>query len=42
MTSYAAGLPFYKNALMATLVFLPGILLTYNYMMRKKAELIVA
>lgn len=42
MTSYAAGLPFYKNALMATLVFLPGILLTYNYMMRKKAELRVA
>ena len=42
MTSYAAGLPFYKNALVATLVFLPGILLVYNYMTRNKAVLTVA
>jgi len=39
---YAAGLPFYKNALMATLVFLPGILLLYNYITRKRAALTIA
>ena len=42
MTCYTAGLPFYKNALMATIVFLPGILFLYNYMTRKKAVLTVA
>jgi hypothetical protein len=42
MTCYAAGLPFYKNALMATIVFLPVILFTYNYMTRNKAVLAVA
>jgi hypothetical protein len=41
MTCYAAGLPFYKNALMATLIFLPGILLVYNYLTRKKAILTI-
>ena len=41
MTCYAAGLPFYKNALIATLVFLPAILLLYNYMTRKKAVLTI-
>ena len=39
---YAAGLPFYKNALIATIVFLPAILVTYNFIMKKKAELILA
>ena len=42
MTCYAAGLPFYKNALIATLIFLPGILLTYNYLTRNKTVLTVA
>lgn len=42
MSSYVAGLPFYKNALMATLVFLPGILLLYNYLLRRKTVLTVA
>jgi hypothetical protein len=42
MTCYAAGLPFYKNALVASLVFLPGILFLYNYMNRKKAVLTLA
>ena len=42
MTCYAAGLPFYKNALIATLIFLPGILLTYNYLTRNKASLTIA
>ena len=42
ITCYGAGLPFYKNALIATLVFLPGILLTYNYLTRNKAALTIA
>jgi hypothetical protein len=42
MNSYVAGLPFYKNALMATLVFLPCILLLYNYIMRRRVVLTVA
>lgn len=42
MACYAAGLPFYKNALIATVLFLPVILFTYNYLARRKAALIVA
>jgi hypothetical protein len=42
LTCYTAGLPFYKNALIATLVFLPGILFLYNYLTAKKAQLILA
>jgi hypothetical protein len=42
MTCYTAGLPFYKNALIATLVFLPGILFLYNYMAGKKTQLTLA
>lgn len=39
MASYKAGLPFYRNALTATLLFLPAILLTYNYTVKKTAGL---
>ena len=42
MNSYIAGIPFYKNALMATLIFLSCILLLYNYLTKKKAVLTVA
>ncbi len=42
MNCYTAGLPFYKNALLATIFFLPVILFTYNILTRKKAELIIA
>jgi hypothetical protein len=42
MTCYAAGLPFYKNALMGTIIFLPMILFTYNYLTRNKPILTVA
>jgi hypothetical protein len=42
MTCYEAGLPFYRNSLIATVVFLPVILLLYNYFTRKKAELKLA
>lgn len=37
MNCYEAGLPFYRNSLIATLVFLPVILLVYNYLTKKKA-----
>ena len=42
MTCYTAALPFYKNALIATLVFLPSIVFQYNYVVRNKAELKIA
>ena len=42
MACYAAGLPFYKNALIATLVCLPGILFLYNYLTRNRKVLTVA
>lgn len=42
MTCYEAGLPFYRNSLIATLLFLPAILLTYNYITHKKAVLLLA
>lgn len=42
MTCYEAGLPFYRNSLVATLVFLPVILLVYNYLTKKKAVLTLA
>jgi len=42
MTCYEAGLPFYRNSLIATLLFLPVILLVYNYLTKKKAVLILA
>ena len=42
MTCYEAGLPFYRNSLIATLVFLPVILLVYNYLTKKRAVLTLA
>jgi hypothetical protein len=39
---YEAALPFYRNSLVATLVFLPVILFSYNYLTRQKAALIIA
>jgi hypothetical protein len=42
MTCYEAGIPFYRNSLIATLLFLPAILLTYNYITQKKAVLTLA
>jgi hypothetical protein len=42
MTCYEAGLPFYRNSLVATLIFLPVILLVYNYLTKKKAVLTLA
>lgn len=42
MTCYEAGLPFYRNSLIATLLFLPVILFTYNILVKQKAELRLA
>ena len=42
MNCYEAGLPFYRNSLIATIVFLPVILFAYNYLTKKKAELKLA
>jgi hypothetical protein len=39
---YEFALPFYRNSLIATLVFLPVVLIAYNYLSRQKAALIVA
>lgn len=42
LTCYEAALPFYRNSLISTLVFLPVILVLYNYFTRKKAALVLA
>jgi hypothetical protein len=42
LTCYTAALPFYRNSLVATLLFLPVILFLYNYMTRNKVELKLA
>jgi hypothetical protein len=42
MNCYEAALPFYRNSLIATLVFLPVVLFSYNYLAKQKAALIVA
>jgi hypothetical protein len=39
MASYKAGLPFYKNALSSTLLFLPAILVSYNSIVKRTAAL---
>lgn len=42
MICYEAALPFYRNSLVATVLFLPVILVLYNYFTRNKAELKLA
>ncbi|MBK5270427.1 MAG: hypothetical protein JJE22_05365 [Bacteroidia bacterium] len=42
LTCYEAGLPFYRNSLIATLIFLPVILIVYNYLTKRKAVLTLA
>jgi len=42
MACYTAALPFYKNALIATFVFLPIILFTYNYLVVRRPKLVLA
>jgi len=42
LNCYEAGLPFYRNSLIATIVFLPVILFVYNYLTKKKAVVVLA
>lgn len=42
MTCYEAGLPFYRNSLVAALLFLPVILIAYNFILHKEAKLKLA
>lgn len=42
MTCYEAALPFFRNSLIATLLFLPVIAVLYNYITRHKTELKLA
>jgi hypothetical protein len=42
MTSYINGLPFYRNALIATFIFLPVILFSYNYLAKHRLALKLA
>lgn len=42
MLCYEAGLPFYRNSLIATLVFLPVIVFIYNYVTRKRTQVTLA
>lgn len=42
MTCYEAGLPFYRNSLISTLLFLPLILVTYNFFTKKEVKIRLA
>ena len=42
MICYEAGLPFFRNSLIATLVFLPVILFSYNYITRHRTAMTLA
>jgi hypothetical protein len=42
LACYEAGLPFYRNSLAATFIFLPLILIAYNYLTKHKASLTLA
>ncbi len=42
MNCYTAALPFYRNSLIATLLFLPVILFLYNYITKQKQQLVVS
>ena len=42
MTCYEAGLPFYRNSLLATLVFLPVVLVAFNWINEGKKEVKLA
>ena len=39
---YVAGLPFYKNEIIATFFFLPVIMFAYNYIVLQKSKLVIA
>lgn len=37
--SYSFGLPFYRNSLLSTFIFLPGFIVLYNWMMYRRLNL---
>ena len=39
---YEMGLPFYRNALISTFVFVPALLFVYNYLVKAKTEIVLA
>ena len=39
---YTAGLPFYRNAIAATVIFLPLIILAYTFIVKRRSALILA
>ncbi len=42
MASYVAGLPFYERSLVATLVFLPVVMIAYNLIVKRRTALVLA
>lgn len=42
LQAYTAGLPFYKNSLLASVVFLPVAVLAYNQVTSRKTSLVLA
>ena len=42
MESYSAGLPFYRNSIISTLVFLPAFIAAYHWLMQGKLTLQLA
>ena len=42
MKCYIAGLPFYEKSLISTVLFLPVILVAYNYLVKQRTELKLA
>ena len=42
MLCFADGLPFYKNSLLATIIFLPAITVIYNLLMKKNYSITLA
>lgn len=39
---YEMGLPFYRNALIATFIFVPALLFAYNYLVKAKTNIVLA
>jgi len=42
MTCYVSALPFYRNELISTTIFLPMIILGYNYIIEGKTKIVVS
>lgn len=42
MLCYEMGLPFYRNALVSTILFVPAIIFTYNLIVNRKKNIVLA